>query len=97
MRQRGKVYWEWASSDLHFRSLDQRLSCGGLVNVQARLSRDCKTQLFFGIYGENGVLLLEEHYPDCRELSMTIAMLWALERAQGWIEQNPLNSRSGPA
>ena len=65
MRNRGKIYWEWANSALHSRNYDERLPCGTLINIQARLSLENVTQLFLGIYGKKGVLLLEEVHPDC--------------------------------
>lgn len=84
MRNRGKVYWEWANPELHFRNHDERLPCGSLINIQVRTSKENVTQLFFGIYGVRGVMLLEEHYPTCQGQTMTVAMAWALQRATDW-------------
>ncbi|MDP9537070.1 hypothetical protein Q7L29_00795 [Pseudomonas putida] len=67
MRNRGKVYWEWANPEMYFRNYDERLTCGTLINIQARLSPENATQLFLGIYGEKGVLLLEELHPNCSD------------------------------
>ena len=85
MRNRGKVYWDWADPALHFRNYDERLSCGTLINIQARLSLAGITQLFFGIYGEKGVMLLEEYYPDRHGQTLSAAMAWALQRSQDWV------------
>ena len=85
MRNRGTVYWGWANPELHFRNYDERLSCGTLINVQVRTSTLNVTQLFFGIYGAKGLLLLEESHPDCRGQTMTAAMAWGLQRACDWI------------
>ncbi|WP_286913222.1 MULTISPECIES: hypothetical protein [unclassified Pseudomonas] len=85
MRNRGKVYWEWANPELHFRNYDERLSCGTLINIQARLSLDNVTQVFLGIYGSKGVLLLEEQHPECVGQKLSVAMSWALERARDWV------------
>ncbi|MBK4989819.1 hypothetical protein [Pseudomonas sp. S36] len=85
MRNRGTVYWDWANPELHFRNYDERLSCGTLINIQVRTSKQNVTQLFFGIYGQKGLMLLEENYPDCKGQTMTAAMAWALERATGWV------------
>lgn len=85
MRKRGNVYWKWANPELHFRNYDERLTCGTLINIQVRTSKENVTQLFFGIYDEQGLMLLEEHYPDCRGQTMTAAMVWALQRANDWI------------
>lgn len=85
MRNRGTVYWEWANPVLHFRNYDERLPCGTLINIQARLSLENVTQLFLGIYGDKGVALLEERHPDCRGQALSVAMAWALERALKWV------------
>lgn len=85
MRNRGKVYWGWATPEVHFRNFDERLACGTLINIQVRTSAQNVTQLFFGIYGEKGLMLLEEAYDDCDGRSMTAAMAWALERANAWV------------
>ncbi|MCI0911415.1 MULTISPECIES: hypothetical protein [Pseudomonas] len=85
MRNRGKIYWDWASPELHVRNYDERLSCGTLINIQARLSRDNVTQLFLGIYGKKGVLLLEESFTDCPGQKLSAAMAWALDRARDWV------------
>ncbi|MCO7519298.1 MULTISPECIES: hypothetical protein [unclassified Pseudomonas] len=85
MRNRGKVYWDWADPQLHFRNCDERLSCGTLINVQVRTSPLGATQLFFGIYKEKGEMLLEESYDDCKGQTMSAAMAWAQERARAWV------------
>lgn len=91
MRNRGKVYWDWANPELHFRSYDERLPCGALINIQVRTSREKFTQVFFGIYGTKGLMLLEESYPDCQGQTMTAAMAWALQRANDWIADQHLS------
>lgn len=85
MRDRGKLYWDWANPELHFRNFDERLACGTLINIQVRLSQENTTQLFLGVYGKKGIMLLEEHYPDCRGQTMSAAMDWALQRAKEWV------------
>ena len=87
MRIRGEVYWEWADPELHFRNYDERLTCGYLINIQVRTSKQNVTQLFMGVYGETGVMLLEEHFPDCRSQTMTKAMVWAQQRAHDWVNE----------
>lgn len=85
MRNRGQAYWEWADAQLHFRNLDERLPCGTLINIQVRTSFKGVTQLFIGVYGQQGLMLLEEYFPDCRGQTMTAAMTWGLQRANEWI------------
>lgn len=97
MRNRGKIYWEWANSALHSRNYDERLPCGTLINIQARLSPENVTQLFLGIYGKKGVLLLEEVHPDCRGQKLSAAMAWALKRAHDWVAKAfPAPKAPGP-
>lgn len=86
MRNRGKVYWGWANPDLHFRNHDERLACGTLINIQVRVSAQNVTQLFLGVYGEKGSMMLEEAYDDCKGQTMTAAMAWALDRAKAWVK-----------
>ncbi|RII74234.1 hypothetical protein [Pseudomonas monteilii] len=93
MRNRGQVYWDWADPELHFRNHDERLPCGTLINIQVRTSKKNVTQVFFGIYGEKGVMLLEENYPDCQGQTMTAAMSWALQRANAWVGDHPPSPR----
>ena len=84
MRNRGKVDWNWADPQLHFRNCDERLSCGTLINVQVRTSPLGATQLFFGIYKEKGEMLLEESHTDCKGQTLSAAMAWALQHAKEW-------------
>ncbi|QXH44236.1 hypothetical protein KSS93_15165 [Pseudomonas xanthosomatis] len=93
MRNRGTVYWDWVNPELHFRNYDERLSCGTLINIQVRTSQDNLTQLFFGIYGQKGLMLLEENYPDSKGQTMTAAMAWALQRAKDWVAGQRSNPR----
>lgn len=93
MRNRGKVYWDWANPELHFRNYDERLPCGTLINIQVRTSKENVIQLFFGIYGQKGLMLLEENHPDCKGKTMTAAMAWALQRANDWVAGQRSNPR----
>lgn len=90
MRKRGKIYWSWADADLHCRNLDERLACGRLINLQARLTRESVTQLFIGIYGNLGELLLEEYHETCPGQSQSAAMAWGLQRAHDWVMPKPM-------
>ncbi len=87
MRKRGTVFWEWANPTLHFRNYDQLLPSNTLINVQARLSSSNVTQLFIGIYGDRGVMLYEEYFPDCIGQTITAAMAWGLQRANDWVSR----------
>lgn len=97
MHHRGDVYWGWADPEIHFRNLDERLSDRILINVQVRYSKKDETQLFVGVYGEEGAMLFEEAY-DCRlGETMTQAMTWGVERAKELIVAcSKLDSTLGP-
>lgn len=82
MRNRGKVYWEWADPVLHVRSKDERLPDGTLLNVLVRMSPFGEVQLFVGVYGVKGTLIFEESYDSRPGETMTRAMAWGLERAK---------------
>jgi len=82
MRARGQKYWTWASTDLHIRNHDERLSDRTLINVQVRHCAQEGTQLFIGVYGDNGAMLLEEIYESRPGETMTQATAWGVERAK---------------
>lgn len=50
MRIRGDVFWAWADPTLHHRTHDETLDDGTYIDVQTRLSRTGKTQMFIGVY-----------------------------------------------
>lgn len=74
MRVREEAYWQWADAQLHCRSHDEALSDGTTIDVQVRLSRLGATQLFLGLYGQDGKALLEEYYPARPGETMTRAL-----------------------
>lgn len=86
MRSRGRVYWDWAHPTLHFRNYDELVHGGILINVQVRLSNKREVQLFLGVYGPSGVLLLEEAFDDRAEETMTKAMEWGINRAKEFVK-----------
>lgn len=60
MRLRGGQCWAWADCKLPSKSHNESLSHGVEIEVQARLSRSGETQLFIGVYTQNGVMTAEE-------------------------------------
>ncbi|MEI7052153.1 hypothetical protein WCL09_17330 [Pseudomonas koreensis] len=93
MRKRGSVYWSWADPEIHFRHKDEKLSDGTLLNVQVRTSKTGETQLFLGLYGQQGTMLLEEAYDSRPGETMTQAMAWAFQRANEFVA---MTSQSTP-
>jgi len=80
--RRGSKYWLWADCELHCRSHDEVLADGTLIDVQARVSRKGKTQLFIGVYDNRGAPLFEEAHDHLPNDSMTTALAWGGERAR---------------
>ncbi|WP_440972966.1 hypothetical protein [Pseudomonas koreensis] len=93
MRIRGSVYWKWADPEIHFRNKDERLSDGTLLNVQVRTSKIGETQLFVGVYGQQGTMLLEEAFDSRPGETMTQAMAWGFQRANEFVA---MTSQSTP-
>ncbi|RDL13469.1 hypothetical protein [Pseudomonas jessenii] len=85
MHIRGSVYWKWADPEIHFRNKDERLSDGTFLSVQVRTSRTGETQLFLGVYGQHGAMLLEESFDSRPGETMTQAMTWGLARAKEFV------------
>jgi len=82
MRVRDETYWQWADAQLHSRCHDEVLSDGTTLDIQVRLSRLGATQLFLGLYGQDGRALLEEYYPARPGETMTRALVWGVDRAR---------------
>ncbi|MFJ4064524.1 hypothetical protein ACIPW4_04405 [Pseudomonas sp. NPDC089996] len=82
MRVRDETYWQWADAQLHCRCHDEALSDGTTLDVQVRLSRVGTTQLFLGVYGQDGRALLEEYHASMPGETMTRALVWGVDRAR---------------
>lgn len=82
MRNRGKVFWDWADAALHTRSVDERQVDGTALNVQVRMSLLGRTQLFIGVYGVKGAVISEEAFDSLPGQTMTEALAWGIDRAR---------------
>lgn len=82
MRTRGQKYWDWADPTLHHRYHDEILDDGTTISVEVRLSRTGSTQLFIGVYADNGALLNEEVFESRPSETMTRALAWGVTRAR---------------
>lgn len=90
MRKRGQKYWQWSEADIHVRNHDERLSSGVFVNIQVRHSASAGTQLFVGLYGEKGVMIIEEIYESRPGETMTQAIEWGVGRAKKLAGDGPV-------
>nr|WP_150743726.1 hypothetical protein [Pseudomonas fluorescens] len=88
MMRRGSKYWLWADCELHCRSHDEVLSDGTLIDVQTRVSRKGRTQLFVGIYDKNGAPVFEEAHDHLPNDTMTTALAWGVGRARAMAAGN---------
>lgn len=78
MRIRGDVFWEWADPALHHRTHDETLDNGIHIDVQVRLSRTGQTQMFIGVYADDGMGLHEEAFVSRPGESMSRALAWGV-------------------
>lgn len=101
MMRRGSRYWLWADCELHCRSHDEVLSDGTVIDVQTRVSRKGRTQLFLGVYSKDGLPLFEEAHDELPNDTMTTALAWGVGRARakaaGNLVQTTSTSESSPA
>ncbi|WP_247267524.1 hypothetical protein [Pseudomonas sp. YL2] len=82
MMRRGSRFWLWADCELHCRSHDEVLIDGTIIDVQTRVSRKGRTQLFLGVYSKDGLPLYEEAHDDLPNDTMTTALAWGVGRAR---------------
>jgi len=82
MMRRGSKYWIWADCELHCRSHDEVLSDGTFIDVQARVSRKGRTQLFIGVYDKFSAPIFEEAHDYLPNDTMTTALAWGVGRAR---------------
>lgn len=82
MMRRGSTYWLWADCELHCRSHDELQNDGTLIDVQTRVSRKGRTQLFIGVYDKNGSPLFGEAHDCLPHDTMTTALAWGVSRAR---------------
>lgn len=82
MRNRGKVFWDWADPSLHTRSVDERQPDGTLLNVQVRMSLLGRTELFIGVYRADEKMLFEAAPESLPGETMTEALARGLDMAR---------------
>ncbi|WP_085717728.1 hypothetical protein [Pseudomonas sp. B28(2017)] len=89
IKQRQRVFWDWADCQLHSRS--QGVVCGNgiQVDVQVRTSREGTVQLFIGGYEPNGLMVFEEYYKERSGETMTVALNWGCARAERLAVERP--------
>lgn len=82
MLRRGSKYWLWADCELHCRSYEEVLCDGTVIDVQTRVSRKGRTQLFIGVYDKNGSPVFEEAHDYLPNDTMTTALAWGTSSAR---------------
>jgi hypothetical protein len=86
--RRGSTYWLWADCELHCRSYEEVVSDGTIIDVQTRISRKGRTQLFIGVYDKQGVPLFEEAHDSLPNDTMTTALAWGVGCARKIAKEN---------
>jgi hypothetical protein len=81
MMRRGSKYWLWADCGLCCLSHDEVLSNGAVIDVQSRVSRKGRTQLFIGVYGKMGCPVFEESHDHLPNDTVATALAWGVGRA----------------
>jgi hypothetical protein len=82
MRNRGPVYWNWSDAQLQTSSHEEELDNGTKIDVQARISRTGGTQMFVGVYLNDGRILSEELYDCVPGQTTTRALVSGTQRAR---------------
>ncbi|WP_282355107.1 hypothetical protein [Pseudomonas sp. PS01303] len=82
MQHRGSQYWAWSDCQLPSQSHDEELSDGTQVNALVRVSRQGVTQLFIGLYGGAGKMIVEEYYASLLDQTTSQALVWGVSRAR---------------
>ncbi|MFJ3366543.1 hypothetical protein [Pseudomonas sp. NPDC086251] len=96
IKQRQRVFWDWADCQLHSRSQDGIFGDKIQVDVQVRMSRSGTVQLFLGGYAESGEMIFEEYYKDRVGETMTAALNWGYARAERLaVEKSQSNFQAG--
>ncbi len=82
VRRRGAQYWLWSNSRLALYSHEEVLRDGLQIEVQARINTRGVTQVFVGVYLEDGRALSEEFHDRETEQSCEVALKWGTRRAR---------------
>lgn len=82
MRRRGAQYWLWTNSRLPLHGLEEVLSDGLQIEVQARVNPDGMTQVFVGVYAAEGRAISEEFYDRGTSACLEVSLKWGAERAR---------------
>ena len=88
IKQRQRVFWDWADCELHSRCQDG-VVVGVQIDVQVRASRAGKVQLFIGGYDSDGRMVFEEYYKERPGQTMTSALEWGVARAERLAVESP--------
>ena len=82
VRRRGTAYLRWVDSDLPAMEHSEIRHGGMQIDVKSRLSRRLETQLFIGVYRNDGDVLYEEFFPDRKEQQIHHALSWGVREAR---------------
>lgn len=79
-RQRTKEYFEWAATQVNYRSKDRTLENGIYVESCGRQLSDGRVQLFVGVYTAEGKPITEDFTADAQDMTVEQAIDWGFDR-----------------
>jgi hypothetical protein len=82
MKNRGSTFWSWSDAQLQTKTYEEELDDGTKIDVQARLSRTGGTQIFLGVYTEDGRIITEEIYDNLPGQTTLRAIVSGTQRAR---------------
>ncbi|WP_263142105.1 hypothetical protein [Pseudomonas sp. RIT-PI-AD] len=82
MLSRGNCYRDFVKIGPCDRFFEKTHPNGHHLEIQGRLSQYRGIEVFFGVYGSQGMRLIEEHHVLCSVFSLEEAMIWAAKRAR---------------
>jgi hypothetical protein len=81
MRRRSAQYWLWTNSRLPMHLHEEVLDNGLQVEVQARVGHNGVTQVFVGIYSQEGRGISEEFHDRGKGVCCNVSLKWGTLRA----------------
>jgi len=82
MKNRGPTFWSWSDAQLQATAHEEELDDGTKIDVQARISKTGGTQMFLGVYTEDGRIITEEIYDSLPGQTTSRAIVSGTQRAR---------------
>lgn len=82
MKNRGPTFWSWSDAQLQTKTFEEQLDDGIEIDVQSRISRTGGTQMFLGVYADDGRIITEEVYDNLPGQTTARAIVSGTQRAR---------------